>query len=135
MTDNTNIPELMHGIGEAAKDAARQLTTASTEAKNAALSGAAGALRRNQNQIMSENAKDMALGEDKGLTKAMLDRLTLDEGRIEAMAKVKAAYDQAGLKYTDAEIREDRTTYTTTIEIYRATNNNDCVESTLFLCG
>ena len=33
MTDNTNIPELMHGIGEAAKDAARQLTTASTEAK------------------------------------------------------------------------------------------------------
>ena len=36
---------------------------------------------------MSENAKDMAFGEDKGLTKAMLDRLTLDEGRIEAMAK------------------------------------------------
>ena len=87
MTDNTNIPELMHGIGEAAKDAARQLTTASTEAKNAALSGAAEALRRNQNRIMSENAKDMAFGEDKGLTKAMLDRLTLDEGRIEAMAK------------------------------------------------
>ena len=87
MTDNTNIPELMHGIGEAAKDAARQLTTTSTEAKNAALSGAAGTLRRNQNRIMSENAKDMAFGEDKGLTKAMLDRLTLDEGRIEAMAK------------------------------------------------
>ncbi len=87
MTDNTNIPELMNDIGEAAKDAARQLTTASTEAKNAALSGAAGTLRRNQNRIMSENAKDMAFGEDKGLTKAMLDRLTLDEGRIEAMAK------------------------------------------------
>ena len=87
MADNTNIPELMHGIGEAAKDAARHLTTASTEAKNAALSGASGLLRRNQNRIMSENAKDMAFGEDKGLTKAMLDRLTLDEGRIEAMAK------------------------------------------------
>ncbi|MDP6897236.1 MAG: glutamate-5-semialdehyde dehydrogenase, partial [Rhodospirillales bacterium] len=87
MTDNTNIPELMHGIGEAAKDAARQLTTASTEAKNDALSSAAGALRRNQNRIMSENAKDIAFGEEKGLTKAMLDRLTLDEGRIEAMAK------------------------------------------------
>ena len=87
MTNITNIPELMHGIGEAAKDAARQLTTASAEVKNAALSGAAGALRRNQNRIMSENAKDMAFGEDKGLTKAMLDRLTLDEGRIEAMAK------------------------------------------------
>ena len=96
MTDNTNIPELMHGIGEAAKDAARQLTTASTEAKNAALSGAAGALRRNQNRIMSENAKDIAFGEEKGLTKAMLDRLTLDEGRIEAMAKLNSkAYKES----------------------------------------
>ena len=87
MTDNTDIPELMHNIGEAAKDAARQLTTASTEAKNAALLGAARALRRNQNRIMSENAKDMAFVEGKGLTKPMLDRLALDEGRIKAMAK------------------------------------------------
>ena len=87
MADNTNIPELMHDIGEKAKHAARQLTTASTEAKNAALSGAARALRRNQNRIMSENAKDMAFVEGKGLTTAMLDRLALDEGRIEAMAK------------------------------------------------
>jgi len=87
MNETTDIPELMRGIGEAAKEAALGLTTASTEAKNAALSGAAAALRRNQNRILSENAKDMAFGEEKGLTKAMLDRLALDEGRIEAMAK------------------------------------------------
>ena len=37
MTDRTNIVELMHGIGENAKEAARQLTTASTKSKNAAL--------------------------------------------------------------------------------------------------
>ena len=87
MTDNTNIPELMHGIGKNAKEAARQLTTASTKSKNAALLGTAKALRRNQNRIMSENAKDMAFGEEKGLTRAMLDRLSLDEKRIAAIAK------------------------------------------------
>ncbi len=87
MTDGTNIVELMHGIGKNAKEAARQLTTASTKSKNAALLGTAKALRRNQNRIMSENAKDMAFGEEKGLTRAMLDRLSLDEKRIAAIAK------------------------------------------------
>ncbi|MEK9723906.1 MAG: glutamate-5-semialdehyde dehydrogenase [Rhodospirillaceae bacterium] len=87
MTETANIPQLMRSIGEAAKAAALVLTTASTDAKNAALSGAAAALRRNQNRIMSENAKDMAFGEEKGLSSAMLDRLTLNEDRIEAMAK------------------------------------------------
>ncbi len=87
MTNGTNIVELMHGIGKNAKEAARQLTTASTKSKNAALLGTAKALRRNQNRIMSENAKDMAFGEEKGLTRAMLDRLSLDEKRIAAIAK------------------------------------------------
>ena len=87
MTDGTNIVELMHGIGKNAKEAARQLTTASTKSKNAALLGTAKALRRNQNRIMSENAKDMAFGQEKGLTRAMLDRLSLDEKRIAAIAK------------------------------------------------
>ena len=87
MTNGTNIVELMHGIGKNAKEAARQLTTASTKSKNAALLGTAKALRRNQNRIISENAKDMAFGEEKGLTRAMLDRLSLDEKRIAAIAK------------------------------------------------
>ena len=87
MTENLDIPALMLEIGEQAKAAARVLTTASTASKNQALGGAAEALRRNQNLILSENAKDMAFGEDKGLSAAMLDRLALDEGRVEAMAK------------------------------------------------
>jgi glutamate-5-semialdehyde dehydrogenase len=82
-----NIPEIMAAIGKAARDAARVLTTASTEAKNKALVSAAAALRRNQNQIISENAKDMTYGEEKGLSDAMLDRLLLNEDRIEGMAK------------------------------------------------
>ncbi|MBB53569.1 MAG: glutamate-5-semialdehyde dehydrogenase [Magnetovibrio sp.] len=87
MTNKSNIVELMHGIGNVANEAARQLTTASTKSKNAALLGAAKAIRCNQNRIMSENAKDMAFGQEKGLTRAMLDRLSLDEKRIAAIAK------------------------------------------------
>ncbi len=87
MTDTRDIQTMMKEIGDAARDAGRQLATASADAKNTALKSAAEALRRNQNQIISENAKDMAFGRDKGLSAAMLDRLALDESRIEAMAK------------------------------------------------
>ncbi|MDD9877552.1 MAG: glutamate-5-semialdehyde dehydrogenase [Magnetovibrio sp.] len=86
-SDTPDITEQMREIGEAAKAAALTLTTATTEAKNRALTGAAQALRRNQNRILSENAKDMAYGDDKGLSAAMLDRLALDEDRIETMAR------------------------------------------------
>ena len=77
---------LMSRLGAAAKDAAETLATAPTEAKDAALRAAASALRADQNRILDANAKDMAAGEQKGLTKAMLDRLMLDPARIEAMA-------------------------------------------------
>jgi glutamate-5-semialdehyde dehydrogenase len=82
-----DIPALMADIGNAAKAAARELAVAPTDAKNQALIAAAEALRRNQNHIISENAKDMAFGEEKGLSAAMLDRLALNEDRIEAMCK------------------------------------------------
>jgi len=85
--DNQDIPALMKAIGKNAKAALRGLASASTEAKNEALTIAAASLRRRQNEIMSENAKDMKAGEEKGLTSAMLDRLTLNEERIEGMAK------------------------------------------------
>ena len=79
--------ELLEGLGQKAKAAARELAEASTDAKNQALIKSAEAVRRGQNHILSENAKDMAAAEEKGLSGAMLDRLALDEGRVEAMAK------------------------------------------------
>ena len=82
-----NIPALMRGIGAAAKNAATILATATTATKNAALLGAAASLRANVSRLMDANAKDMAAGEEKGLTKALLDRLALNDERIEAMAK------------------------------------------------
>ncbi len=77
----------MDQLGVAAKDAYRVLASAPTVKKNAALLAAATALRTDARVILLANAKDMEAGEQKGLTKAQLDRLMLDEARIEAMAK------------------------------------------------
>ena len=84
---NENIPDLMQGIGEAAKHAARELATASTETKNTALLESARILRESKDHILKANGEDLAAGKDKGLTNALLDRLALDDGRIEGIAK------------------------------------------------
>ena len=86
MTKNLNIHKLMNQIGKTAKQAAHQLTTASTKAKNDALTVAAAALRRDKHQIIAENFKDLANAKNKGMSEAMLDRLILDKTRINAMA-------------------------------------------------
>ncbi|MDX9861257.1 MAG: glutamate-5-semialdehyde dehydrogenase [Rhodospirillales bacterium] len=85
--DGRDIAALMQGIGAAAKDAAARLATAPTAAKNAALTAAARHLREGRAALLAANAKDLAAGREKGLSAAMLDRLTLNEARIEAMAK------------------------------------------------
>ncbi len=84
--DTMNIAELMRGIGEAARTAQRVLALASTEAKNKALLAAAENLRLRKDEILLENAKDMAAATEKGLSAAMLDRLELNDERIEGMA-------------------------------------------------
>ena len=82
-----DIPALMRRMGADARAAAHTLAGASTEAKNQALTGAAVAIRDSADAIMAANAKDMAAAEQKGLTKALLDRLALDSERLEAMAR------------------------------------------------
>ena len=82
-----SVKTLMRRLGENAKMAARQLAVASADAKNKALREAAAGLRADRAKIIEENAKDIAWGKDKGLTDAMLDRLMLNDERIEAMAK------------------------------------------------
>jgi glutamate-5-semialdehyde dehydrogenase len=86
MDGHADIQSLMHGIGRRAKEAAAELSVASTEAKNKALTEMAASLRRRSNEILSDNAKDMVAGEEKGLTGAMLDRLQLTDDRIEGVA-------------------------------------------------
>ena len=71
-------------LGRAARDAATDLSQATTAAKNAALNAAAGALRDQRDGLLSANQRD--LDEASDLNTAMHDRLVLTEDRIEAMA-------------------------------------------------
>jgi glutamate-5-semialdehyde dehydrogenase len=83
----TQITEMMSEIGHRAKTAAAKLSHASAKAKETALNSAADALWAKRAEILQANAKDMAYGRDKGLSDALLDRLMLDQNRIQAMAE------------------------------------------------
>lgn len=82
MTDNT----YLQNIGQKAKNASKQLSVASSEAKNKALEAMAQALTENAETIISENKKDLTAGKENGLSDAMLDRLMLDNDRIVKIA-------------------------------------------------
>jgi len=88
MDASTNeIADLMREMGAKAQTAARALALASTEAKDQALLLSAESLRRRHNEILSANSKDMTEAEAKGISSALLDRLALDDDRIEGMAR------------------------------------------------
>lgn len=71
----------------AAKRAARALALLSSTVKNKALSAMADGLVRASERLTAENAKDVEAGKKAGLSPALIDRLTLNPKRIEAMAQ------------------------------------------------
>ncbi|CAK4069234.1 Gamma-glutamyl phosphate reductase [Vibrio sp. 16] len=73
-------------MGQAAKEAAFQLATASTAQKNKALAIIADELEANAKVILAANAKDIEKGREAGLTEALLDRLQLNEERLSGIA-------------------------------------------------
>ncbi len=81
-----DIAAMMEELGRRARKAAKILSLAPTEAKNKALIEAAKALRARKTDILAANEKDLIAGRAKGLTAALLDRLELNDARIEAMA-------------------------------------------------
>ncbi|MGG7059605.1 glutamate-5-semialdehyde dehydrogenase [Clostridium tertium] len=74
-------------LGRNAKEASYDLGVSSTTEKNNALELMANALLKNKQEIINENKKDLDVAIGKGISKAMLDRLSLNEDRIEDMAK------------------------------------------------
>ncbi|WP_036263564.1 glutamate-5-semialdehyde dehydrogenase [Methylocapsa aurea] len=78
---------VMAEIGRAARAAAHVLSLASTETKNRAILKAAQAIRQRADVILAANAQDAAAAEANGAAGSFLDRLRLDVGRIETMAK------------------------------------------------
>ena len=87
MLDITKDPaHLIADMGARARAAATELAQLSTDTKSDALRAAARALRAATPAIIAGNTKDMERGRAKGLTDALLDRLRLDDGRIEGIA-------------------------------------------------
>ncbi|MGJ8645122.1 MAG: glutamate-5-semialdehyde dehydrogenase [Luteolibacter sp.] len=80
------ITEQIHEMGRKARAAAHKLSLLTTAEKDTILRAMAQGLRDASAEILSENTKDIAAGETKGLSSAMLDRLRLDEARLEAVA-------------------------------------------------
>ncbi len=76
------ISDLMMEIGAKARLAAGELAYASQERKYAALIGASHEIWNRRQAILDANCEDLVYAEEKGLSSAMIDRLTLDEGRI-----------------------------------------------------
>ena len=104
-------PEEIHDavftMGRQARAAAHSLAILSTRQKNAMLESMAAELREQSAGILVENARDLATGEANGLTSAMLDRLRLDEARLEAVAG--GVEQVAGLADPVGEILDERT--------------------------
>jgi glutamate-5-semialdehyde dehydrogenase len=82
-----NPPAIWPAWGRPARPAAEILARTPTKQKDAALLCAAMVIRANVDDILAANAKDLAAARAKGVSGALLDRLMLDGGRIEAMAK------------------------------------------------
>ena len=87
MTQLMNNRELMLTLGRAARDAAKALALAPTQQKNDALMAMAAKIRRSSADILSENARDLENARAKDLKGSFVDRLTLNEARLDAMAK------------------------------------------------
>ncbi|WLD58999.1 glutamate-5-semialdehyde dehydrogenase [Salinispirillum sp. LH 10-3-1] len=95
-----DIQAYVEQVGQQARTAATVMMTASAGQKNTALEQIAQALRDGQDYIIAENQKDLAAGRDRGLTDAMLDRLTLNDeriaGMIEGLRQVASLQDPVG---------------------------------------
>jgi glutamate-5-semialdehyde dehydrogenase len=96
----SDLAATMRELGRSAKAAARALALAPTEQKNQALMAMAAAIRARAADILTANAEDVAAARTDGASAAFLDRLTLDDRRVAAMADgldvVRALPDPVG---------------------------------------
>jgi glutamate-5-semialdehyde dehydrogenase len=108
-----NIKEYMADLGKRARAASKSLVSATTGQKNDALHSIATEILESKERIKSENARDIEAGKESGLDSALLDRLELNDERIESMVEglrqVAALPDPCGevtdLKYMPSGIQ------------------------------
>src|SRR6201994_5160183 len=98
---NADLPPLMADLAARTRPAARALSLASPARKNRALDAMERAIRAKAASILAANAEDVAEARASGMTAAFVDRLTLTQGRIDAMADgvatVRAITDPVGV--------------------------------------
>ncbi len=82
-----DIQKYMQEVGERARIASRAMTRAETTLKNRALEATADLLEHSMGQLLDANRKDMDAGREQGLDDALLDRLELNEERVQGMAE------------------------------------------------
>jgi glutamate-5-semialdehyde dehydrogenase len=82
-----DIKQYMTQVGQKARQASRELARASSNKKNAALLAIAELLEASMSNLIAENDKDLQAGKERGLDDALLDRLALNEERINGMAE------------------------------------------------
>ncbi|MFA4968100.1 MAG: glutamate-5-semialdehyde dehydrogenase [Sulfuritalea sp.] len=82
-----DVKTYMQQVGRNARDASRAMARASTGAKNAALLAMAAAIREHRGELLAANAADVDEARANGLDAALIDRLTLTEKSVEAMAQ------------------------------------------------
>src|SRR5512135_863753 len=111
-----DLPAYMRELGERARASARVLARAGTAAKNAALEAIARSIERDSERLLAANARDIAGARAAGNDAAFVDRLTLEEDTLHAMAEgvraVAALPDPVGeideLKYRPTGIQVGR---------------------------
>ena len=84
-TTETSPQARVQAMGRAARAAARVMARADTQSKNRALHAIAAELDARRDELADANAKDMQKGRDNGLDAALLDRLELNDARIDGM--------------------------------------------------
>ena len=80
-----NLAEYMSELGRAARAAADELACASPQQKNQALLAIAAVLVERRNFILQENKRDLDAASAEGISSAMVERLELNSGRVDAM--------------------------------------------------
>jgi glutamate-5-semialdehyde dehydrogenase len=113
MDKKLDIKQYMTQLGQQARAASRELARAPTRQKNAALQAIAEEIAQQRAHILAENHKDLDASRAKGLDAALLDRLELNDARIDAMIEgihqIAALADPVGeisdLKYQPSGIQ------------------------------
>ena len=97
---SADVRQAIELMGQQARQAAYALVNLSAEKKNTILRAMAASLRSEASTIIAANALDLSAAAQKGLSNAMIDRLTLDETRIDAIAsgidQVATLHDPCG---------------------------------------